>query len=471
MKRSVSAVMALVAVLSGVGGEASAAPSLIWRDCHTDDTPARLECATLRVPLDWSRPDGTKITLALNRLPATDPAHQVGPLLINPGGPGGSGTAVVAQGGMFLGSPELKPVLERFDVVGFDPRGAGESTPVRCSRPVYDPAALTAPATAAAYRRMIAAGRRHGADCARTTGRLIAHVDTISAARDVEAIRAALGAPKVSWLGVSYGTELGAAYARLYPGRIRAMVLDGAVDHGRSVAQDSREESAAIEREFTRFAAWCQAEATCPLRGQDIAARFDALTARTDLPITPAEITAGTYTYLTMTFLWPQLADALAAAEKTPSDVTALSQALPGNDPGYTAYRAIGCHDFPPRLRGFTDLRSRVAEAKAAAPHMWRYSEFWDWTSGCAGWPVRPADPPKRQHITGAPPILVVGNTYDPSTPYAWAQGLAGQIAGSRLLTYDGDGHTALYNSACARTHEADYLVTTATPPPGTVCT
>ena len=479
----VTAVMTLVAtalLLAGTGDVMASPTSLSWHDCHTADTSPRLQCATLRVPLDWSRPGGTKISLALDRLPATDPAHRIGPLLVNPGGPGGSATATVAQGGMFLGSAELRPVLARFDVIGFDPRGVGQSSPVRCSKPVYDPAALTVPTTAQQYRRMSESSRRHGADCAKATGSLIEHVDTISAARDIDTIRAALGAPKVSWLGVSYGTELGAFYAQLYPGRVRAMVLDGAVDHSRSAAQDSVEESGAIEREFGRFATWCRATSTCPLRGDDIAADFDALTARADRGqitdpklgrhITAAEITAGAYEYLTMSFSWPQLADALAAAEKTPSDPSALSQAIPGNDPSYAAYRAIGCHDFPPQLHGPVDLRARAAKVKAVAPHMWRYSEFWDWTTGCAGWPVRPANPPKRQHITGVPATLVVGNTYDPSTPYAWAQGLARQINGSRLLTYDGDGHTALYNSTCARRQEADYLITARVPPAGLIC-
>ncbi|MCO5968515.1 alpha/beta hydrolase [Actinoallomurus soli] len=486
MKRSsvTTVVMAATALLASGSAAAAAtsgpASAPAWHDCHTESTPQQLECATISVPLDWSRPDGRRITLALNRLPATDPQHRIGSLLLNPGGPGGSGTAVVAQGGMLLGTPDLKPLRERFDLVGFDPRGVGDSTPVRCSTPVYDPAAPTLPATPAEYRRLAESDRRHGLDCLRATGPLLGHVDTVSAARDVDAIRAALGERRISWLGVSYGTELGAAYARLFPGHVRAMVLDGAVDHTRSVARDAVDESAAMEREFHRFAQWCQDQADCPLRGRDIAADFDALTARADKgeivdrdlgrPLTAAEVTGGAYTYLTLTFLWPQLAQALADAEKTPSDPTALGQAVPGVDPAYTAYRAVGCQDFPPELRGFADLRTRLAKVKKAAPHLWRYSEMWDMTSGCSGWPVPAANPPRPERISGAPAILVVGNTYDPATPYAWARSLARRIDGSRLLTYDGDGHTALYNSSCARGREVDYLITGQVPPAGTIC-
>ncbi|WP_329236670.1 alpha/beta hydrolase [Actinoallomurus sp. NBC_01490] len=454
--------------------------SLDWRDCHTANTAPQLECATVTVPLDWSHPDGKKISLAVDRLRATDTSHRIGSLLVNPGGPGGSGTATVGQGGMFLGSADLKPLRERFDLVGLDPRGVGDSTPVRCSTPVYDPAAPTFPANEAQYRRLVASSRRHGLDCAKATGPLIGRVDTVSAARDVDAVRAALGESRITWLGVSYGTELGAAYARLFPGRVRAMVLDGAVDHTRSVARDAIDESTAIEREFRRFAAWCTATGDCALHGRDVVKDFDALVARAgrgevDDPalkrsLSAAEVTSATYAYLTMRSMWPQLGTALAAAEKTPSDASALGQALVGADPTYPAYRAIGCQDFPPDIHGYADLRARMAAVRKAAPHMWRYSEFWDWTTGCSGWPVKAADPPAPQRITGVPTVLVVGNTYDPSTPYAWARSLARQISGSRLLTYDGDGHTALYHSSCARHDEVDYLLTGQAPAPGTRC-
>jgi pimeloyl-ACP methyl ester carboxylesterase len=459
-------------------GQVTSSPK--WRDCHTANTAPQLECATVTVPLDWSRPDGKKISLAVDRLRATDASHRIGALLVNPGGPGGSGTATVAQGGMFLGSADLKPLRERFDLIGLDPRGVGDSAPVRCSAPVYDPAAPTLPASRAQYRQLVAGSRRHGLDCAKTTGPLIGHVDTVSAARDVDAVRAALGESRISWLGVSYGTELGAAYARLFPGRVRAMVLDGAVDHTRSVARDAIDESTAIEREFRRFAAWCAAASGCAPRGGHVIADFDTLIARAGRgevedpalgrPLTAAEVTSATYVHLTMRSMWPQLGSALAAAEKTPSDASALGRALVGLDPTYPAYRAIGCQDFPPDLHGYADLRARMTAIREAAPHMWRYSEFWDWTTGCAGWPVEAADPPAPQRITGVPTVLVVGNTHDPSTPYAWARSLSRQIAGSRLLTYDGDGHTALYHSSCARHDEVDYLLTGQAPAPGTRC-
>jgi pimeloyl-ACP methyl ester carboxylesterase len=475
-----AALGAVVVAAALVTAPAPPPQALRWHDCHTADTPARLECATLAVPLDWSDPDGPTITLALDRLAATDPAHRIGPLLVNPGGPGGSGVDVVSYGGMLLGSPELRGLQSRFDLVGFDPRGVGHSTPVRCPLPLYDPAVSPFPASRAGYARLVAANRRAGAACARSTGELIAHVDTRSAARDVDAIRRALGVPAISWLGVSYGTELGAVYAELYPNRVRAMVLDGAVDHSRSTARAAVDEARAIEAAFHRFAAWCRAAPDCALRGDDIVAGFDALIARADRgeitdphlgrPVTAVELTSATYQYLTFTPFWPALASALAAAEARPGDPSALLEFTSFRFPFYPAYRAVGCHDFAPEVRGPADLRARAARIRSVAPHLWRYSEFWDFTSGCLGWPVRPANPPQRQHVVGAPPILVVGTTHDPATPYAWAVELARHLDGSRLLTHDGDGHTALDHSACARTVEAAYLVTGTPPPRGTVC-
>ncbi|HEX8628470.1 MAG TPA: alpha/beta hydrolase [Catenuloplanes sp.] len=476
MRRSLAAIVALIAVLGWVSPAAADTDLLTWRDCHTDQTPARLQCATLTVPLDWSRPGGPTITLALNRLPATDPAHRLGPLLVNPGGPGGSGVDVVAQGGMYLGSPELRPLAARFDLIGFDPRGVGHSTPVRCPLPLVDPTVSPFPDTRAGYDALTRFNRRAGLACAEATGELIQHVDTRSAARDVEAIRVALGAPTISWLGVSYGTELGATYARLYPHRVRAMVLDGAVDHSVPTAAAVVAESRATDVALDRFAGWCAATPDCALHGRDVLADFDALTARADRgeiragsrPVTGVDLTEGTYQHLILRAAWPALARALAAA--TAGDASTLAGYPAAASPEYPAYRAIGCHDFAPRVTGHTDLRARAAAVRAVAPHTWRYSEFWSWTAGCAGWPVRAANPPRRERITGAPPILVVGNTYDPATPYAWATGLADRIAGSRLLTFDGDGHTALYNSACARSAEAAYLISGEPPAPGTVC-
>lgn len=340
----------------------------------------------------------------------------------------------------------------------------------------------TFPRTRAQYARLVRLNRTAGARCRAETGPLIDHVDTVSAARDVDAIRAALGERKITWFGVSYGSEFGQTYARLFPGHVRRMVIDGIVDHRRSVRRDAVDEARAIEHGFSDFADWCARTTSCALHGTGARTAFDALMRRPGgVPAatyhrnaTAEEITEGAYGRLYFPAMWPGLANALAAARGDAThepDASALLATAAFSEPAYYApYRTIACHDFPGEVRGLGDLRSRERAVRRAAPRMWRYSEFWDMTSGCLGWPVRAQNPPGPSRVTGAPPILVVGNTSDPATPYPWARAVHRQIAGSRLLTYDGDGHTALYNSPCAQAAEVRYLTTGALPAAGTVC-
>jgi pimeloyl-ACP methyl ester carboxylesterase len=440
-----------------------------------------LQCATLRVPLDWARPDGARISVAVDRIPASDRAHRIGSLLFNPGGPGGPGAATVAAKNGIFAIPRLKPLTQRYDIIGFDPRGVGASTPIRCGT-LHDPKVTTFPRTTAQYARLVRLNRAAGAACRAKTGPLIDHVDTVSATRDVDAIRVALGERKISWLGVSYGSEFGQTYARLFPGRVRRMVIDGIVDHQRSVKRDAVDEARSIEQGFGHFAGWCARTTSCALHSTGVRTVFARLVNRHGgVPAskyhrnaTAEEITNGTYGQMYFPASWPDLAKALAAARGDAAhkpDASALLANASFADPTYyAAYRTISCHDFPGRVRGLADLRQRERAVRRAAPTMWRYSEFWDMTSGCLGWPVRAQNPPGPSRVAGAPPILVVGNTSDPATPYVWARAVHRQIPGSRLLTYDGDGHTALLNSGCAEEREAAYLTTGALPPRGATC-
>ncbi|MGW8379833.1 alpha/beta hydrolase [Streptomyces sp. ODS28] len=463
---------------------ARAPAPLRWHDCRDPEALPRAQCATLRVPLDWERPRGRTTRLALVRLPATDPDRRIGPLLYNGGGPGGPAVPDVARGDPPFDAAELAPLRARFDLVGMDPRGVGDSDRVRCGHtPLHDPSVSRTPVTRAGYERLRKHNRQAGEDCRRATGPLLEHVDTGSVVRDVDAVRRALGAPRISWLGLSYGTEIGALYAERYPERVRAMVLDGAVDHSRTARRAARDEARATEAAFRRFTAWCRTDTGCALHGRDPERIYDRVLRAGDrggLPApglgrraTAGELAAGAYAQLTLRAQWPSLAESLAAAygtERHRADATGLARAAGYHQPGYPAYRAVGCHDFAPRVRGPRDLRARVAELRAEAPHTWRHSEFWDWTSGCLGWPVRPANPPRPHRISGTPPILVVNTTGDPATPYPWALSLTARMERGRLLTVHGEGHTGILHSACARAHEAGYLLTGRPPRPGTSC-
>src|SRR5262245_34652695 len=201
---------------------------------HLDFAPcpgsAVTQCGTLRVPADWSHPNGPRINVAVARRPADDPAHRIGTLFFNPGGPGDGGVKYVIAADTFF-SDTLRA---RFDIVSVDPRGVGDSTPIRCGVPALTPEYTFFPRTQQEFRAMVAHNRAVARSCLQETGPLFLHADTVSVARDHEALRIALGVSKVNWLGLSYGTQLGAQYAQLYPKRTRAMVLDAVLDHSSS---------------------------------------------------------------------------------------------------------------------------------------------------------------------------------------------------------------------------------------------
>jgi pimeloyl-ACP methyl ester carboxylesterase len=474
--------LALVATAFGAPASDEPEPTaeIVWQPCP--DTPA-VQCGTLEVPLDWAHPHGEAISLALARRPAEDPAHRVGSLLFNPGGPGGAGVAWVER------LPEtFSPTLrQRFDIVGFDPRGVGRSTPVRCDLPTFDPTVSLFPTDAAGFQRLVERNLALGQSCQRETGPLLGHVDTTSAPRDIEAIRVALGDGQLNWLGLSYGTMLGAAYAELYPRRIRAMALDGNLEHSLPETVMLANEVMATEDAFNRFTVWCGRDASCPLHGADVALVYDELVAAADLTPIPAstanrgvsgeEIRFTTQSYLLaknpMVFSsgWVGLGAAIDQARNGDASGFVTPVSTGQSDNPQSSARAIECLDFPAQSRSFEDLLARVTMVRVLAPHTGGGTETWKFVSGCIGWPEPPQNLPHRARIKGAPPMLLVNASHDPSTAYVWALGLEAQIPGSTLLTRDGEGHTSYITSDCARAAIDRYLVDLGLPPPGTVCT
>ncbi|RMI41806.1 alpha/beta fold hydrolase [Actinomadura harenae] len=450
----------------------STAPS--WGPCPEAEPGADAQCADIKVPLSWSAPRGRTITLHVSRLPALDRKHRIGAMLFNPGGPGGEGGALIAAAGREVMAPSLQ---NRFDIIGFDPRGVGRSTAVKCGGPALSakvPVFPDSPAQLAAVRRQSAA---YGAACVKNSEPgLVANVDTVSAARDMDAIRVALGEKKISYLGLSYGTYLGQTFARLYPHRVNTMVLDGAMDHAVSPSDFLYEEASAVSVVFGRFASWCSATASCALHGQNVTKVWDDLLARAarkPIPAPNAQHGATTVNDDTIRMVlpnlllisssslvpatWPTLGDAIARARAGDASLLANSSSV---DQTQDAYAAIGCQSFPPQLRGYADAAARLRKARALSPHTGGASEAWLITDLCASWPLPASDPWAPQKITGTPPILVTSTRYDPSTPLVWAQGLHREIAGSGLLVAEVAGHTAFLNSACARTEQANYLIT-----------
>jgi pimeloyl-ACP methyl ester carboxylesterase len=454
------------------------APNLNWRGCQS---AAGVQCATLRVPLDWSRPSGPEVTLALTRLLATDPTRRVGTLLFNCGGPG-CPTAQVIKG-----APDLftAPLRQRFDIVGFDPRATGQSTPVRCGLPASGPITRLYPDTQAAYSRMVAFKRALARSCEKLTGAYLMHVGAVDVVRDMEGIREALRDGKLNWLGLSYGTMLGSLYAERYPAQIRAMVLDGALDRGLSEPEMLSEEARTSENELVRWANWCKGSVACPLHGRDVLGIWDGLIARANRSPIPAaavhrRVTGSEIQYATETsyllFKRPNALSPISWLSLGPAIVRALhgdaSQFAGPVPPPDTEYGtlAIACMDFPVQATNFPEFFDRIRIARIIAPHLGGATETGAILSGCTGWPHPPADPRHFPHIKGAPPTLIVNATHDPSTSYTWALSMQAEMPRSVLLTRDGDGHTSYLSSPCAQLAIDRYLINLTLPRPGAAC-
>jgi pimeloyl-ACP methyl ester carboxylesterase len=468
--------------VAGTGPSASAAraPTGGITDWHPCDGRPDVQCGTFRVPLDWARPHGPTISLAVARNPVDDPSKRLGALFLNPGGPGGPGTFFAAYGDQIF-SPAL---AEHFDLVGIDPRGMQGSTPVLCPANWYPPDQTVFPRSRAEFRHLVQFNRAFGQSCVDATGPLIRHVDTVSVARDHEAVRAALGEPEFNWLGLSYGTQIGVQYADLFPRRVGRMVFDGVLDHSMGTERMLLDEAATVEDEFNRFAKWCSATAACALHGRDVAALYDRIVARADRspmpvpgaarPVNGEDIRLSTQDFLLDPYPyffrsvsgWIELGEAIR--DTLAGDATAFAIPAP-QGPTDAQNIGVACLDNPSDLRTYGDYRRLAAKARKIAPHLQGASQSWTLLH-CIGYPLRGTNPPRRMDIRDVPPILLVNATHDASTSYKWALQVRSQIRGSVLLTRIGDGHTSSMTDACARAVIDRYLIDGVTPRPGFVC-
>ena len=469
---SVGAPSAAAAASPGPSGAIrSAGPvaSIAWSDCGDG-----FQCGTLPVPLDYAAPGGQTLLVSVIRLPASDPAARVGSLVIEPGGPGESGTDFAREAARILFSDAIR---RRFDIVGFDPRGVNRSSPIRCSDDLDHFLAMDpTPDTPAELATLLGGEKTFVEGCERRNADVLPHVGTADVVRDLDALRAALGEERLTYLGFSYGTLIGALYAQAYPTHIRAMVLDGAMDPSLDLAEIGKAQASAFEADLHDFLAWCGASPACAFRHKGKPGpALDALMRRLETHPLPAtsigseRLVGPTYAWEAVTGAmydrssWPTLAVALAAADHGDgADVLLLSDPLSGRQPdgGYSnlveSNLAVTCLDFP----GPRDPAPYEADARAwakVAPHFGAYVAFSE--IGCAFWPVAPIRTPAPVLAPGAPPILIVGSTRDPATPYPWAVALSHQLTSSILLTRKGDGHTGYAVSACVAAAADSYLL------------
>jgi pimeloyl-ACP methyl ester carboxylesterase len=454
---------------------------IAWSACNGD-----LQCGTLTVPLNYADPRGATIGIAVARHVAEDPAARIGSLVINPGGPGVSGIDDFANELSVL-TPQL---LDDFDIVTFDPRGVQRSDPVTCgetpSATAPNPTASNTPApdpvpqTPAAQKAMFANLRNFGLDCQKASRAIFPYVGTVDVARDMDRLRVALGDSGLTFMGQSYGTLLGETYADLFPTHIRAMVLDAVIDPSLTLSEMSLGQAKGFEAVLQSFFSWCAGHPNCPWRpaGDPTTALLALLAAGTANPVAAragrragaGELYDALLDGLYSQSEWPGLGDALAAdAAGNGAPVLAMSGSYDtdGSTNGSDVAEDIDCldHPAPQALSAYPYLAGVLGAAAPVFGPLLAWGE-----AACAVWPVPPTRVPAPVTAPGSPPILVIGTTGDPATPYAWAVSVSHQFPHGVLLTRDGDDHVAYFYSACVRAYVQAYLVSGVTPPSGTVC-
>lgn len=443
-----------------------------WEECDNG-----FECATLTVPLDYAEADGETIELALLRIPAAGD-DRIGSLFVNPGGPGGSGVEYAMQAETQLS----EAVRERFDIVGFDPRGVANSTPIDCVSDAELDEFISAdpvPDDAAELNELNTDLEEFAAGCEANSGAMLAHVNTENVARDLDIMRAALGDDVLYYLGKSYGTYIGALYAGLFPDNVGRLVLDGAMDPSLTSVEFALGQATGVDRALTAYLEDCVAQTECALGSSVIEARetvaglLDVIeneplpTSDPDRPLSAALATYGIilplyvppeqgYEYLTSGF-----EEALGGNGDTLlflADVY-LDRNADGTYNGNQneAIFAVHCVDRP-SLETAEEVEATLGEFEEASPI---FGPFLAWSElSCASWPVEPVDEPEPVSAAGADPILVVGTTGDLATPYEWAEGLADQLESGVLLTYEGFGHTAYFTgNDCVDSVVDTYLI------------
>jgi pimeloyl-ACP methyl ester carboxylesterase len=466
-----------------------------WSPCS--DVPEKLvgrgaagmsyDCATVAVPRDWAQPkSGETYDVAMIRVRSKSQKNRIGSLLINPGGPGGSGIdlAVYLSFGPDRGGLPTE-VTDRFDVVGFDPRGVSRSSPLKCISDSDQDASFGAdpdPVSQADFDEVAALNKKIADGCGRKYGAQLPNFSTEQAARDMDALRTAVGDSKLSYLGFSYGTLLGATYAQLFPQNIRALVLDGAVDATENYVEGSETQAKGFERAFSNFTKWCKADAAkCPISADPRGAVTDAMAKAEASPadyrdgrkVTAGWIFIGLISSLYSESGWTSLAQAIAdLSDGDAKGIMDLADQYAERESNgrysnlFDANVAVNCAD--------TDAAPTVAQVRKLQSE-WRkkYPIFGAPLAigmlPCTYWPGK-RDPYPAGKANGAPPIVVVGTTGDPATPYENTAHLAGMLGTGRVLTWEGEGHTAYPSTKCIVTAVDGYLIDLAVPKEGLRC-
>ncbi len=450
-----------------------------WSDCEGG------ECGRLVVPIDYDNPDDGSIELELLRVPAE--GERLGSLLVNPGGPGASGVEYARLGTLVV-SP---PVAEAYDIVGFDPRGVAGSAPIDCFDDAQMDEWLAADPSPDTPEEEMASedlSQEFAQACEEAAPDLLGHVSTIEAARDMDVLRAVLGEPEMNYLGASYGTFLGATYAELFPERVGRMVLDGAVAPELTSVEVNLGQAGGFEQATRAYVQSCIDEGDCPLGNTVDEGMTSIATFLDDLDAEPVAVDGDANTELTEGWAllgiivamydqnaWPILTQALERAMNGDgSTLQYLANLYADRDAegnytgnGNQAIYAVNCLDRPGEGVDVSD-EEMIAQFEEVAPTFGRYLAG---DGACAYWPEEASETLDNYDAAGAAPILVIGTTGDPATPYEWAEKLADTLDSGVLLSYDGEGHTAYGRSNNCIDDTVDaYLLEGTVPTDGKEC-
>ena len=476
---------------------------LTWTDCTDDATGTAFQCATVTVPLDYDNPQGQTITVALKKLPSTSSSPR-GSVFLNPGGPGGSGISVIESQAELYKSGDLSEVLANYDVIGFDPRGVGQSTPITCWTPEDVQAILAgqaevpfSPLTPGSAADIVTQGSREAAACEEHTEvpEILDHADTRSVARDMDVMRALVGDKDLNYLGYSYGTYLGAVYTELFPDNIGRVVLDSAMDPTMARQDPMEGDAAAGEQSLRTYIESQQGQAGFPLSGTTDAAVAQIATFLDGLDADPLTV-SGSGTPLnrakavdaisklvtTSPDKWPLLTEGLTQAMNAHdgSALKANADAVSGNSAppttekqvveqlqGLKVFSANRCLDFP-------DAGNESSWDAALASYHHDYPVFHSllpqYDAFCHGWGHTSRTEAVDVDVEATNPMLVIGILHDPQTPYPWSKALVSKIRNSHLLSVDMYGHGATGSNACTSAKVSDYLVNGTLPSDGEIC-
>ncbi|SDD00092.1 alpha/beta fold hydrolase [Glycomyces harbinensis] len=465
----------LLAAAPAAAGSGGARHGIDWQPCPDLEPGQVVECATITVPLDYDRPRGEQIEIGLARREATNPDERLGTILMDPGGPGGSGVDYVMGG-----NPLTAAAAERFDIVGFDPRGVNTSTQVLCGEAALAAVeAIGIPTDQDSFGALEDANAALTADCKDRTGSLFDHVSNLETVEDMERIRRALGEGDLNYLGYSYGTIMGQQYAEAYPRHIRTMVLDGNMDHSlESVWDFMSTETAPLEENFAAFAEWCGSAPECALHGEDVESVYAGLKAAARAgelidPYTGEPLDfyglAGDFTFgVNFPQFWSYVAlDYQAMRDGTPlSGARAYQDEIEVESLSYPAW----CQDFNFAVEDYAEFAALTGKLSAEYPVV-EWTPYNAFAMQCVGSGIEQTNGAAELDVhRSAPPLVFLGNLHDYATVYSWTEASSEQADG-HLVTYEGYGHT-IYGgpSACVNAPVDAYFIDREVPQEGLSC-